>query len=391
MCAIDSAFISVFIASLLVQSTTSQIHQNHTSLSKMAYAYDRLKELNDFDNTKLGVKGLVDSGITHVPRIFHHSPETLFDIQQSVSNDDHDLIPVVDMSRPHQELVQRIQEASAKFGFFQVVNHGVPVTVLDRLLKAIKAFHELPPEEKIKCYDRNWNTTGKGASFFSNHDLFYSKAASWRDTLQFRLGPVSINPNVIPIVCREEVTEWEKEVKLLAERLVGFLSEGLGLSSDRLKGVPYLGQVGMSAHYYPHCPEPTKTVGIASHTDLGILTVLLQDQVGGLQVKYNDKWIDLKPVHGALVINIGDLFQIISNDKYKSGEHRVIANPFKEARVSVGVFFNPGIADNIYGPLPELVSDENPALYKEFKFSDLVARFLSKELGGLANTSHFRL
>ncbi|KAK9742877.1 hypothetical protein RND81_03G202800 [Saponaria officinalis] len=357
----------------------------------MSYEYDRLKELKQFDNTKLGVKGLVDLGITQVPRMFHHPPETLFDIQQSDTDDDHVIIPVVDMSRPHQELVQRIQQASAKFGFFQVVNHGVPVPVLDRLVKAIKAFHELPPEEKMKSYDRDWNTTGKGASFFSNYDLFYSKAASWRDTLQFRLGPASINPNVIPDVCRGEVMEWEKEVKRIAERLMGFLSEGLGLSGDRLKGVPYLGQVGMSGHYYPHCPEPTKTVGIASHTDPGILTILLQDQVGGLQVKYKDKWIDLKPVHGALVVNIGDLFQIISNDKYKSGQHRVIANPFKEARVSVAVFFNPGIVDNVYGPLPELVSDENPALYKEFKFSDLVARFLTKELEGKAITSHFSL
>ncbi|KAK9742872.1 hypothetical protein RND81_03G202300 [Saponaria officinalis] len=357
----------------------------------MAYEYDRVKELNEFDNTKLGVKGLVDSGITRVPRIFHHPPETLFDIQHTVSKDDQDLIPVVDMSRPHQELVQRIREASAKFGFFQVVNHGVPVPLLDRLVKAVKAFHELSPEEKVRCYDRNWNVTDKGVGFFSNHDLFYSKAASWRDTIQFRLGPVSINPNVIPDVCREEVMEWDKEVKQLGDRLMDYLSEGLGLSTDRLKGVRYLGRASMSGNYYPRCPEPTKTVGIASHTDPGILTVLLQDQVGGLQVKYNDKWIDLKPVHGALVINIGNLLQIISNDEYKSGEHRVTANASEEARVSIVVFFSPGMADDLYGPLSELVSEEKPALYKEFKFSDFMARVFTKEVVGKEMINHFRL
>ncbi|KAL9234417.1 hypothetical protein vseg_009291 [Gypsophila vaccaria] len=328
----------------------------------MAYEneYDRLKELEEFDSTKLGVKGLVDSGITRIPRIFHHSPGSLFDIQQSVVNNDQDsqiIIPVVDLSRPRQDLVQMIGEASTKFGFFQVVNHGVPVTVLDQLVKAIKAFHELPPEEKKKCYDRDWHKMGKGASYFSNHDLFYSTAASWRDTLYIRLAPVSVDPTTIPDVCRDEVMEWEKEVKQLGEQLMGYLSEGLGLSNDRLKGVPYLGQ----------------------------------DHVGGLQVKYNDKWIDLKPVHGALVINIGDLFQIISNDEYKSGEHRVIANPSNEPRVSIAVFFNPGMAENVYGPLPELVSNEKPALYKEFKFSELIARFLTKELEGKAMISHFRL
>ncbi|KAK9742874.1 hypothetical protein RND81_03G202500 [Saponaria officinalis] len=320
--------------------------------------------------------------------MFHHPPKTLFDIQQSDTNDDHDIMPVVDLSRPHKELVQRIQQASAQFGCFQVVNHGIPAVVLDRL---VKAFHELPAEEKVQCYDRDWYVTEKGVGFFSNHDLYYSKAASWRDTIHFRLGPVSINPNVIPDVCREEVMEWDKEVKQLRERLMGYLSEGLGLNADRLKGVRYLGRAGMGGNYYPPCPEPTKTVGIASHTDPGILTVLLQDQVGGLQVKYKDKWIDLKPVHGALVVNIGDLLQIISNDEYKSGEHRVTANPFEEALVSVGVFFSPGTADDSYGPLSELVSEEKPALYKEFKFSDFMASFFTKELDGKAMTSHFRL
>lgn len=66
----------------------------------------------------------------------------------------------------------------------------------------------------------------------------------------------------------------------------------------------------MVGHYYPYCPEPNKTVGIASHTDPGILTVLLQDQVGGLQVKYDGKWVNVKPIHGALVINVGDLLQV---------------------------------------------------------------------------------
>lgn len=109
---------------------------------------------------------------------------------------------------------------------------------------------------------------------------------------------------------RDEVIEWGTESKQLAERIMGMLSEGLGLREDRLKGMSYLGRIGMTGHYYPYCPEPKKTIGTAAHTDPGILTVLLQDQLGGLQVNYDNKWINLKPVHGALVINIGDLFQV---------------------------------------------------------------------------------
>ncbi|KAH9627432.1 hypothetical protein KSS87_006123 [Heliosperma pusillum] len=353
--------------------------------------YDRLKELQEFENTKLGVKGLVDSGITRIPRMFHYAPETLFDIYQGDSRADQNCIPVIDMSGPHQDVVERIRDASAKYGFFQIVNHGVPVTLLDRLLTAMRGFHELPPEEKMRFYDRNWNTSGKGAEYFFNYDLFYSKEASWRDTFQCLLGPEPINPDFIPDVCRGEVMEWETEVKRLKDILMGLLSEGLGLLPDKLKGASYVGRASMTANYYPHCPEPTKTIGIASHTDPGILAILLQDKVGGLQVKYNDKWINLNPVHGALVVNIGDLLQIISNDVYKSGEHRVVANPSNEARVSIAVFINPGTADNLYGPLPELVSHENPALYKQFKFSDMMMRFFTTENQGKNITNHFRL
>lgn len=105
--------------------------------------------------------------------------------------------------------------------------------------------------------------------------------------------------------------EWDKEMKQLGEKVMGLLCEGLGLSPNKLTGNSYLGRRTMGGQYYPYCPEPDKTVGIATHTDPGILTVLLQDQSGGLQVKYEGKWIDLKPVHGALVVNIGDLFQVL--------------------------------------------------------------------------------
>ncbi|KNA25004.1 hypothetical protein SOVF_010540 [Spinacia oleracea] len=354
--------------------------------------YDRHKELKEFDETKLGVKGLIDSGITKIPRIFHHPTETLFDHEPQQPNPHDDLIiPVIDLSGEHTDLVQQLRDASSKFGFFQVINHGMSISLLDRSIDAVKAFHELQPQEKMQVYRRGTVTAGSGVGFYSNYDLFHSKAASWQDTLAVRLAPVPVDPNEIPNVCRTEVIEWDKEVTQLGEKLMGLLSEGLGLSPDKLGGKSYLGRRTMAGQYYPYCPEPKKTIGIASHTDPGILTVLLQDQVGGLQVKYDGKWINLKPVHGALVVNIGDLLQIISNDEYKSGEHRVFANPFRTARVSMAVFFSPGIYENIYGPLPGLVAPEKPALYQQLKFSDLVKNFFSKELEGKSMTSYFRL
>lgn len=349
---------------------------------------ERRKELDEFDNTKLGVKGLVDSGITRIPRIFHHPPESLTaGSDQTESNNQTELIPAIDLSGPDLDLVDRVREASAKFGFFQVINHGVPVSLLDRLIAAVKGFHELPAEEKRRLYRR----ATSGVGFNSNFDLFWSKAASWRDTLEIRLGPTPVDPDAIPEVCRQEVLEWDKEVKQLGERLMGLLSQGLGLSTDRLKDAAYLGRRTMVGHYYPYCPEPNKTMGISSHTDPGVLTVLLQDQMGGLQVKHQGKWLDLQPLHGALVVNIGDMLQMISNDEYTSGEHRVLANSSSNARTSIAVFLSSGVNENWYGPLPELVSPEKPALYRQFKFSDLLTRFLSKEIEADTMTNFFRL
>ncbi|RWR75066.1 2-oxoglutarate-dependent dioxygenase [Cinnamomum micranthum f. kanehirae] len=139
------------------------------------------------------------------------------------------------------------------------------------------------------------------------------------------------------------------------------------------------------AHYYPYCPQPDLTLGIGSHMDPGVLTVVLQDQVGGLQVKHGEEWVEVKPIHGAIVVNIGDLLQMMSNDEYKSVEHRVLANPFREPRISIGVFFNPskrGDAD-YFGPVPELLTNGKVAHYRDFTMAEFMGRLFTRELGSL--------
>lgn len=345
--------------------------------------YDRRKELQEFEDTKLGVKGLVDSGITQIPRIFHHPPEP-HSLPESDPNEDP--IPMIDLSDLESDLAGRIKDAAAKFGFFQVVNHGIPVSLLDRLIAGVRDFHELPAPEKRRYYQR-----APGVSFFSNVDLFLSKAATWRDTLQIRLSPKPVDPPTIPDSCRDEVIEWDREVRQLGERLLALLSQGLGVDASKVKDMSCSEGRLMVAHYYPYCPEPDKTLGIGCHSDPGLLTVLLQDQAGGLQVKHHHKWVEVKPVHGALVINIGNLLQMISNDQYTSAEHRVLANSYQEPRVSIAVFFNPSIRENLYGPLPELVSTEKPASYRQFTYSEYITKFFTKELDGKSILNYFRL
>lgn len=144
--------------------------------------YDRLKAVKEFDETKAGVKGLIDSGIKTIPSFFIHPPETLSDLAPGSGPEPE--IPTIDLSAIHHSraaVVDQIRSAAGSVGFFQVINHGVSPELLRSVIGAIKAFHEQPAEVKAQVYRRQ---IGTGVSYISNLDLFTSKAASWRDTLQ---------------------------------------------------------------------------------------------------------------------------------------------------------------------------------------------------------------
>ncbi|KAF2305609.1 hypothetical protein GH714_007025 [Hevea brasiliensis] len=326
--------------------------------------YNRLDEVKQFDDSKIGVKGLVDSGLTSLPRMFIHPKGALSDLK-SVARTESKVIPTIDLSGVDSDrrpaIVEQVSNACRKLGFFQIMNHGLPLDVMNRTIAAVKGFHELPTEVK-----KQW------------------------DTIQVKLGPVPAEAEEIPEMCRNEIVEWIQQASQLAEILMELLCEGLGLNVGRLKEMTCLESKVLLGHYYPHCPQPDLTFGIPSHTDPGVLTLLLQDHIGGLQVKHGVEWVEVKPIPGALVVNIGDIFQILSNDEYKSVDHRVLANPSPGPRVSVAIFFTAGNRDRLYGPIPELVSPEKPALYRQFMLDDYMTRFFTKDLADKTLTDYYR-
>jgi isopenicillin N synthase-like dioxygenase len=288
------------------------------SASLPAAAPGRAALLKAFEESRTGVRGLVESGVSSVPEIFRH-PDPYASIPLAPPGAS---IPVVDLSLPFPDAAAAAAEAARTWGFFHLVNHhhlALPAAATDddypaRALAAVRAFNELPPAERAPHYGR---AVDGGVNYSTNVDLYNSPAASWRDTVQVMLGP-NRRPDLasrIPAVCSAELLEWESRATATARAVMGLLSEGLGLGASALEEASCLEGKVMACHYYPHCPEPERTMGIVPHTDPGVLTVLAQDEIGGLQVKHQDEdgracWVDVKPVPGALVINVGDLLQV---------------------------------------------------------------------------------
>ncbi|XP_022135969.1 flavonol synthase/flavanone 3-hydroxylase-like [Momordica charantia] len=296
-----------------------------------------------------------------------------------------DEVPTIDLSvsdsRSIEQLVSEIASACEKWGFFQVINHGVPVELHARLDKAAKSFFDQTVEEK-----RNVKRDAANAMGF--HDAENTKnVRDWKEVFDFlirdrTLIPASHEPDdtklrvlsnqwpQYPPGFRETCEEYARELELLADKLLGLICLSLGLpGAEGLRGYFKDDQTSVvRLNHYPPCPSPNLVLGVGHHKDAGALTILAQDGVGGLQVKRKSdgEWIPVKPIPNAYIVNIGDIVQVWSNDKYESVEHRAVVNTEKE-RFSFPFFFFPA-HHMMVKPLEELVNDQNPSKYREYNW-----------------------
>ncbi|RZC00308.1 G-type lectin S-receptor-like serine/threonine-protein kinase isoform C [Glycine soja] len=356
--------------------------------------YDRKAEIKAFDDSKTGVKGLVDSGVKKIPRMFLSG----IDITENVASDSNLSIPVIDLqdihNNPalHNEVVTKIRSACQEWGFFQVINHGIPISVMDQMIDGIRRFHEQDTDVRKQFYSRDLKKT---ILYNSNTSLYLDKFANWRDSLGCSMAPNPPKPENLPTVFRDIIIEYSKEIMALGCTIFELLSEALGLNPSYLKEMNCAEGLFIQGHYYPPCPEPELTLGTSKHTDSSFMTIVLQGQLGGLQVLHEKLWFNVPPVHGALVVNVGDILQLITNDNFVSVYHRVLSN-HGGPRVSVASFFSNSHdpakgASMVYSPIKELLSEENPAIYRDTTIGEIMAHHFAKGLDGNSALQPFRL
>lgn len=176
-----------------------------TETNKAADHYDRASEVKAFDETKAGVKGLVDAGVTQIPRIFYCQSDQDSSLISAADDPTQFSIPVIDLggvsedSSLRKKMVERVREASETWGFFQIVNHRIPVSVMEEIKDGVRMFYEQDTEVKKQYYTRD---PLKPVVYNTNFDLYSAPSANWRDSFCILMAPNPPNPEHIPEACR---------------------------------------------------------------------------------------------------------------------------------------------------------------------------------------------
>lgn len=272
-------------------------------------------------------------------------------------------IPIIDISllevNPSQ-LAENIYAVCKEHGFFYISNHGISLELQAQLMKLSQDFFDLPLSEKMKIDmskgGKAWRgyfpvngelTSGKpdlkegiyfGQELSANHPLVQSNTAMHGANLFLDH----------PSLFKETVLEYIHQVTQLGHKILEGIALSLGLKSDHFyQKYTQDPLILFRIFHYPAQDIAQSQWGVGEHTDYGLLTILLQDEVGGLQVKSRGQWIDAAPIPNTFICNIGDMLDRMTGGLYRSTPHRVL-NQSGKSRFSFPLFFDPGFHAQVH-------------------------------------------
>ena len=294
-------------------------------------------------------------------------------------------VPVIDISdllidsssEAARASIDQIANACQDWGFFQVVNHGISDPLVTDTWAQTRLLFAMPEEGKLAVMRSKDNPWG----FYNNEltknqrdkkevfdfcgeavDSIYGQSNRWPDAQDDFKQVMTTYFDACTTLSLKLLEAFSLGLKLPAEFMHGdFAPQHTGFV--RLNHYPIEDPMSGSSNDY----RPEADLGIHHHTDAGALTVLMQDDVGGLQVYHEGCWHNVPPIPGAIVINTGDMMQVWSNDIYQAPIHRVLAMQAR-VRYSIPFFFNPAASSKV-SPLPTVVSEANPSRYRDIEWA----------------------
>ncbi|KAI3410305.1 Fe2OG dioxygenase domain-containing protein [Psidium guajava] len=288
-----------------------------------------------------------------------------------------DRVPVVDLLRP--DAGTAMVGACQEFGFFKLVNHGISPEVVDRLEDEAVGFFRLPQSEKDKASPAD--PYGYGSKRIGrNGDV------GWIEYLLLHTIPGEDDKKLsLPLsqgnqeFLRCAVEDYVRAVKEVAFRVVELMADGLRIEPRDALSSMLRSEASDSCfrlNHYPPCPElqglsPSgrNLIGFGEHTDPQIISVLRSNNTSGLQICLPDgAWVSVPPDHSSLFINVGDCLQVLTNGRFRSVKHRVLAD-HGNPRISMIYFGGPALDEKI-APLPSLLAEGESSLYEEFTWSE---------------------
>ncbi len=279
-------------------------------------------------------------------------------------------LPVIDISRltgasaaDRQKVGAELRAACADKGFFYIKNHGVSELLIDDVFKEAAAFFALPAEQKAEV-DKAQSKANRGYEPLQGQTLEPGTPPDLKEG--YYIGPdhKPDDPRVIAGMFNHGANQWPSQrpnfrpvmqaylgVMLdLSARMMGGIALSLDLPEQYFAGFCNNAMATVRLLHYP--PQPARArpgqKGAGAHTDFGGLTLLRQDNVGGLQVwdQSSDGWIHADPLPGTYVVNLGDMISRWTNDRYRSTIHRVV-NASGRERYSVPFFYTGNYAHKV--------------------------------------------
>ncbi|OAY25046.1 protein SRG1 [Manihot esculenta] len=339
------------------------------------------------------VQKLAEESLLTIPPRYVRSdqdPPTISDESSLLSS-----VPVIDLERlafgdSMDSELESLHSACREWGFFQVVNHGVRTDFLEEVKLEIESFFELPYEQKKKLWQQPDNFEGFGQAFVVSEE----QKLDWSDMFGINTLPFNLRNNnlfdKLPPKIRGILETYASEMKKLALAILGHMAKALNMKAEEMSELFNDGVQSMRMNYYPPCPEPEKAIGLTPHSDADALTIVFQlNETEGLQIRKEGRWVPVKPLPNAFVVNVGDIMEIVSNGVYRSIEHRATVNSTKK-RLSIATFHSSNLG-SVLGPAASLTGPQNPAIFKEVPLEKYLKEFFARKLSGKSYLEAMRI